>query len=72
MKKNIKELQIEILNELIKHTKLVNEYNKKHDTENLIKEMQIQKENNQKFINKIIGDQIKIQNELNNIIKILN
>jgi hypothetical protein len=72
MKKNIKELQIQILNELIKHTKLVNEYNKKNDTENLIKELQIQKENNEKFINKIVNDQIKIQKELNNIINILN
>ena len=67
----MKELQIEILNELIKHSKLIDKYNKSNDINNLIKEYEIQKKNNEKFIEKIINDQITIQNELDNIIKSL-
>jgi hypothetical protein len=69
MKKNMKELQIEILNELIKHSKLIDKYNKSNDINNLKKEYEIQKKNNEKFIEKIINDQLIIQNELDNIIK---
>jgi hypothetical protein len=71
MKKNMKELQIEILNELIKHSKLIDKYNKSNDINNLKKEFEIQKKNNEKFIEKIINDQLIIQNELDNIIKSL-
>jgi hypothetical protein len=69
MKKNIKDLQIEILNELIKHSKLINKFNKSNDVNSLIKEYEMQKKNNEKFIEKIINDQIVIQNELDKIIK---
>lgn len=67
----MKELQIEILNELIKHSKLIDKYNKSNDINNLKKEYEIQKKNNEKFIEKIINDQLIIQNELDNIIKTL-
>jgi hypothetical protein len=69
MKKNMKELQIKILNELIKHSKLIDKFNKSNDVNSLIKEYEIQKKNNEKFIEKIINDQIVIQNELDKIIK---
>ena len=65
----MKELQIKILNELIKHSKLIDKFNKSNDVNSLIKEYEIQKKNNEKFIEKIINDQIVIQNELDKIIK---